>query len=1264
MPPGPSNESIEEAQKALDSIRSYNVSEGEKVLNATGDKVLAVSNSKHVALAKDVASNVDFSVVKEQVSNFVENCKILMNVLDDIGKVHPFVQAAVVVFKAGIQLELTRRENDDRVLALNVTMCDMMSTLGLLKKIPSPHEQCGGVTVEDRLHGRLNDVVQSIKDCAKLCDSYQRRHAAVKFFTSLKWQSKFTSVAEQFVDHQKAIQSDLQLYIAFEISAATSILSTLNRNVATVIETVFERMQPSKDRDIAAFVQSKGGRQAGDPDDQLLKDVIKYEQQLQRKDEKGIVNPKGGPQQHTEMLTTLDKFKEELKKDIDIILKENTELFEKRFDAVEFRLKEVKGVIIRESDRVIETILAGVGQGPQERIRDRDVYRVWREMGWKGSVKATYLVMALHDHFIAKSRDSLAEIHAIAEQPDRTSADEKLDHIASIAKEALPATPAEDLWSLKFITLRRIQPLIEALDEDGSSHITVNEVNAFTASRPEGWRWIAYWTAGFEMTTHWYYRRICRLLSLITRSSKRVQPANRRAASELLGHWSINTLQNHLSGFQRTGYWESIDWDEDYVFSKFKDWVVETENKMEEILDKLVYYIDQDNTLNTVTGGGRPEKFMMPLFYLLLKRCYSIMEKAHHVVLDSMEFQMLETSLAVVHLAIQEPIYTIQNIKKEKKLRNIFFGLYTYTFDDPEEGEFWTRDVGSYDDMADDPVNNSDTKAKRELYFEPLPKEDLDRVDLSSSLKSPAKDDELAESERDVRSLVGVWSGSGTHSSLTQMGVGPFSFSIAQLTSDNRFHCSGVDMWGPFSINGCLNGDQILFLKMCEARQEVGFLSNSWRYQGVFNEEQMTISGKWGYRLYDKEEESLLEGSVGCEARDAGMETTAPNDGDKDASVAVISVDTRDFVHGEEESPPTHDDSVSEDSGSADGWLTQGDFILNRRPVEYQLYRPTEELRDSRPRAHWALVRNAAKYWFKAGHLSWESIQERRDKRNAYFRAWEKYRWGFWEDEEEGEKWKELIDSIHPDDNYLWRCVAQFKQRREPVHSGYVMLSSFPVFRDDVSHPNLISVSCDNCSKYALASTRIVCIECSQGENSQTLDLCSDCHDKEPHGLNTDKAHKSSHPMVQFRWPPLRIEKNPIMAKAVSLLQTTAEDSGLKRCSRCNKGLEEKPYWQCVECEDTVLICADCNKLDEKEKLWLIQRKPSVVGVHDWMHTLVLHPKEMQAANEPVLTTEQRLATMEAQFRVLQDSVAARFKSMEEMLEKIMLKVTDPSLAK
>ena len=43
---------------------------------------------------------------------------------------HSF-KVAVSLFKAGITLELTRRENEDKVIALNIAMCDMMQTLAL-----------------------------------------------------------------------------------------------------------------------------------------------------------------------------------------------------------------------------------------------------------------------------------------------------------------------------------------------------------------------------------------------------------------------------------------------------------------------------------------------------------------------------------------------------------------------------------------------------------------------------------------------------------------------------------------------------------------------------------------------------------------------------------------------------------------------------------------------------------------------------------------------------------------------------------------------------------------------------------------------------------------------------------------------------------------------------------------------------------------------------------------------------------------------------
>jgi predicted Co/Zn/Cd cation transporter (cation efflux family) len=38
---------------------------------------------------------------------------------------------AVSVFNAALTLELTRRENDQKIIALNMKMCDMMSVLSL-----------------------------------------------------------------------------------------------------------------------------------------------------------------------------------------------------------------------------------------------------------------------------------------------------------------------------------------------------------------------------------------------------------------------------------------------------------------------------------------------------------------------------------------------------------------------------------------------------------------------------------------------------------------------------------------------------------------------------------------------------------------------------------------------------------------------------------------------------------------------------------------------------------------------------------------------------------------------------------------------------------------------------------------------------------------------------------------------------------------------------------------------------------------------------
>ncbi|KAL0578964.1 hypothetical protein V5O48_003056 [Marasmius crinis-equi] len=1227
---------IEEAQKKLDASQTYQASKGEKALNVVGDKVLAASDSQRIAFARGEASAADFSTVKEKISNFKDNCKILVEVLDKVGSVHPFVQAAVVAFKTGIQLEIARRENDDRVVALNMTMYEMMSVLRPLAEMKDPRDKRA---VEERLQDRMFMIIRSIKDCAELCDSYQRRATIVKLFTSIKWQPKFTALAKEFVEHRNALQLALQVYVAFEVSTTKYMLS----DAVDMMKTVFERMQPGKERKLAEFVRSKGGH-LDNPSVDVLKAAVEYEQQQQQndKDEKANINKNeagkdekvtanlGG--QRTEMHRDVRNLQEEIQKDVDTILKENRGVFEKRFGAIEYSLKEIRGFVHRESDRVIKMLA-----GPHEKIRDRNVYHVWREMGWKGSVKATYLVLALNDHFSEKSRQALAEAHM--------STEEHVKVIALIAGEGrpttpiedpLPVTPAEDLWSLNYITIHRIQPLIEALDEDGSSFITVTEVNTFTSSRPESWslpKWIAYWTIGFEMTTHWYYQRICRLLSLIARSSKRTLPANRRIVSEFMRDPSVNDLQDHLSGLQNVDSWDSMQWNDTYIFLQFKGWVTRTERRMDDVLGKLVYYIDQDNILHTVTGGGRAEKYMMPLFCLLLGRAFSVMQKSHEEVLDPGEFQKISISLSVVLKAIRDrveklkAIYTLQSLQAEDRLRSMFFGLYTYTFDWPKDGGCSLRDPDFYDNRADELASEQVITTERELYHEPLTEElDLGLPSLEPSLPNTSAAQEASTKSENGPQLVGAWSGSYSHYA-TAPSFGQLSLSITQHTADDRFRCTGIDMWGPFLVNGRLDGERILFLK----KHEKGHNDSAmWRYQGKLNGDQWTISGEWGYPLYDQEETKLLAGVGSDEDGHVNEEVREPDRGDNDPSIPVIVVEAPTVDPESDQEAPDHSSEEGFPSGDGEqfnSWVAVGTFVLTRRPVEYALCRPPDqEFHDSRPRALWTLVRNVAKHWYQSRHLSWETIRQKRDKRKAYLKLWEiGSRWGF-DNEGIRDSWNDLVQSLHPQDSYLWRTVAEFKYRRDPVHWG---------------------MSCDSCYKSSLLSSRIICLECSSGGYSHTLDLCFDCLDNDVRHKN----HKASHPRIQLRRSPFRIEISLILENAAYRLYRTSAEVA-KCCLRCKKDLLEKPYWQCVECKDDIFICVDCNKADENEKPWLIQRKPTPEGLHDWMHILILDPKDVPTTpnvNEPPLTTEQRLAKVENELQM----VTTRLQSMEEILKRM-----------
>lgn len=67
------------------------------------------------------------------------------------------------------------------------------------------------------------------------------------------------------------------------------------------------------------------------------------------------------------------------------------------------------------------------------------------------------------------------------------------NHIgAETAIDQEPRVAPKDQWALQYIGLHLLRPLIEAIDGDVSSFVTIDEVNEFTAARPADWRFVPY----------------------------------------------------------------------------------------------------------------------------------------------------------------------------------------------------------------------------------------------------------------------------------------------------------------------------------------------------------------------------------------------------------------------------------------------------------------------------------------------------------------------------------------------------------------------------------------------------------------------------------------------------------------------------------------------------------------------------------------------------------------------------------------------------
>ncbi|KAF9064589.1 hypothetical protein BDP27DRAFT_153111 [Rhodocollybia butyracea] len=1173
-------------------------------------KLAKISHSSIISLAQnaDGLPSAALDLVKSEASNFVENSKFLISALNEVAKIHPFVQGTTVsIFTIVLTLELNRQENDLKVVALNGSMCEMMSTLTILKQIPETEAEASSEeqSIGNRLRQRMDSINDAIQECGKLCDSYRKRNIAIRFLSSGKWQIKFSEITQKFAELQLGIQLDLQLYTSVGIVSANQNLATVKMNIDKLTAMIFEHLRTSEERELAAFIAGvPGGKQEVVKKKDLLDTALR---KVAGRDGKRRALP-----DEKRQWTAKD-----IEEDIDQILMGNRD-FDLKFEAMKAQLEEVRDTVKHESDRVIDAVLSG----PHDRIIDKDIHQVWKDMGWKRSVKARHLVLALHDHFQEKSITALQTISKIANENNPDTSSDKVKEIVQVADRASHAASTED-WALEFMSVYRVQFLIEAMDKDVSSFITIAEVNDFTAERPQNWslpHWIAYWTIGFELTQQWYFRRIRKVFVEIQRAASSILPTNRLIVSEYVNDWPFDFATDLLVGLHNVNSFDDVDWEYDTLFSRFKDYVVEDENRIDNILCTLNYTVDDEGTLLIIAGAARLEKFLLPVLYLILRRSLEIIQQASSMILHEQAFTSTSVSLAVLQNATWrrieslEDLMSLQTTNAKETLQKYFYGMYSCVRDWAVVNDTWLRDEAKDDIFVDEFASStvpSDTVPANHLGNIVFREPQVEELDQAVAILQADEDGSVASPiEGPKASLVDNWYGSYTYNDIDQLdGLVSFHVSECSGQAGDVLLGSGADMYGGFSVHGKVGKDEsrISFVKEYEILQYGDKVA--WLYEGNLNKDRDEITGTWG----------------------------------------------------------PHEPVIEEPA-------TLGTFFLRRRSVDYILCSPPDaDFEENRYRALWKLATIYAIRVANSHLLRWNTIHKNRQMRQHWIDMMQRHEFGDPLSAAEEAERADILRQVHPETLKLWRAISVFKRRREISHRSIECSNC----HKQLTHTTRLI--CIKCWKDEVDWTIDLCPPCIVKSFTRTMDNKTHLSDHSLVQLRTICLRSYIPPLLKAAQSILESTETKLTSAEIvdsgAACQTSSPgliiDGAPAMCMICEEHLD-RPFWCCLTCPDHGFLCWDCNFRVESEQPWLLERTPypetyhdSEDKIHSWAHTLVLIPRLPTVTAENFLSVERQLVALtakldeqaqrgEARFEQFASEMSDRMERLEKLLSRIV----------
>ncbi|KAG8821313.1 hypothetical protein FRC18_011380 [Serendipita sp. 400] len=931
-----------------------------------------------------------------------------------------------------------------------------------------------------------------------------------------------------------------------------------------------------REKEIWKLVKQKGGPKACLEDDNILKELA-TSRSSQLQNSQGVVDN-----------VKLGEVKQSLKEDVDKSLTANFTVFEKKLELQRAQLVSAMDRIVqRESDRVLSAITSG----PHDRVVDKDLHLIWKEMGWKSSVKARHFVLAVHDYFIQKLSAAAAEQER--HETGTVYSEDGGGAAASVVSGAPPKTEHhdDDSWTLDFINLSRVPAILEAFDDDGSGFINVVEVNQFTSSRPKNWsllHWIAYWAEGWHYTIWDYRSKIGSILNAMEEllDSGDTHQANQSLVDYYLMSEEILQIDQMVHSVAR--YTEENTYT---LEEKIRPYVDEEEERLRANLNRVGWNIDGFDTLTLVTGPGRIERYLFPLLYLVLDRHLRVLRRASEEIFNPSELHSHSQTLTVIMEAAMARMRTLLAVLRQRSsnpgilLGNVAFGMFKLLNDpsmndwyinEDEYDEFPTLEEGEEDDGEEDEESSKEPKL---LNFPPLKSlVNSDGYEEITRVEADQQDDVTA----DGLGLQGMWTGytvdsEGTDTDgLTQLHI--------KAPDGDKIQGIGMNKFGIFHIEGQITpaeGTQhkIRFNFIYKASDEPGAKEAEGGEEDGGENKEVEGKDEEGENEGENEEGENEEGN-NEEGGDEEGENAEENEGEDEAG---NEGGTQADAESESDTPEGNEDNVA---GIYDGifdtatltingtWINgdgneTGTFNLSRRPVFACQFKYTQPQFEANPAwARWSYALAAIRQQVQTRLWSWNYLKARVDTRKRYVELrlrqdTENY-YSVHPDVELTEQEKVELNSIEqglppPEVRYYQSLVNEAAVQR-CIHHGY---------------------SCDGCDA-ALIGARMICLTCVSDNYVDNMDFCDLCFDvtKSDRGFNHYPEHDS---LVIFQVLPRRARRDKInrAREFASFGRTSLEiREGDLLCVSCSTPVS-LPCWLCYDCDNEAYICVDCQQKDD-----------------------------------------------------------------------------------